>query len=149
MARWAYVEWQLSTILYKLAGVGPKQGRIAILELRANDYPNRFKWLLQVHKARVTTDLRTLAKDLGDAEDERNLLAHGLWIKDPESGELRIWRTRGAWESDSTNAGINRRLRPEASKCGPTEMRSLIVTIDELIRRLKSLSREIDAALAP
>lgn len=147
IARWAYQEWLLTEITRRAMGVGPKQARLAMRELRAEDHIKTMVQLLSVLKIEVKLPLDELKRDLRKQEDERNLYAHGMWIRDPKTRQLRIWRIRGSWESGPLQ-GQSKRIKPEPVKRSPADMKATCREMDRLARLSWKLHQRVKAALA-
>ena len=50
IARWSYLEWLLAQVLYRMCGVGPKIGRVAMPPPRESDYPARLQQVASILK---------------------------------------------------------------------------------------------------
>jgi hypothetical protein len=125
-------------------GTGPKQARVALQKMRAEQYLNVIRQLCQI---RVITFPKDLVEGLGPklkaAGHKRDLLAHGLWIRDPKTGALHIWQILGAWASGPLQ-GISRRLKPEAVSVTPDYFKTAIREIDAIVLQLRQLARRLE-----
>ena len=80
VTRASYMQNYLQKIIYLLVGVQEEIGRIAIREPRTRDRIDMILDLIAVRNLKVPdVDLKHLREVIDDAEDFRNLCAHGAW----------------------------------------------------------------------
>src|SRR5271154_477816 len=78
----AQLEWRLSIILYDLLDLDRTAGRLAVREPRAPKYVDLIIDLME-HR-RITapkTDFKVLREALVAVTNQRDQLAHGIWMK--------------------------------------------------------------------
>lgn len=113
VAQWSYVEWLLRQIAYKLLGLDPKRGRVAIREPRAEQFITMFRQILQIGGIEEPKQFKELIPALRDSKKYRDILAHGIWGRDPDSSDYAIQYTGGNWQPDPTSPKISRKITPE------------------------------------
>lgn len=114
VAQWSYVEWLLRQIAYKLLDLDPKRGRVAIREPRAEQFITMFRQILQIDGTEEPKQFKELIPALRNAKKYRDILAHGIWGTDPDSGDYAIQYTGGNWQPDPGGPKISRRITPES-----------------------------------
>ncbi len=147
ISRWGYLEWLLTDITHRVLGMGPKQGRLVVRDARAYERIETIDTLMRLRQLKTNVNLRELASDLKSAESDRNLLAHGMWIKHPRTGRLHVWFIRGAWRPDPKKPKVSRKIKPEAVRKAPADLRACYREIDRLIGELKKLRAEVEKAV--
>ena len=113
VAQWSYVEWLLRQIAYKLLGLDPKRGRVAIREPRAEEFITMFRQILRIDGTDEPKQFNKLIPALRDSKKYRDILAHGIWGIDPDSGDYAIQYTGGNWRPDPESPKISRKITPE------------------------------------
>jgi hypothetical protein len=147
VSRWAYLEWTMTEITHTLLRLNNlKLYRIAVRGGRAAEYVTMWREMLRVHGLSVASDLKDLAKRLQKIENERNLIAHGLWIRNPLTGALNVWLIRGTWDA-GPNQGISHRIKPKAAPRSPADLTTTFRDIDALIVSLGALHEEVTRGL--
>jgi len=84
----AALEQRLRDIVYECAGIDQKKGRVLRIARRLASYPELVKELLlavdkDIALSKPEAWSHSLQEGLATADDERNRLAHGIWVKDP------------------------------------------------------------------
>lgn len=125
----AYVEWMLRDIVYRLVNIGPKNGRIIVKDFRANEYPDLIATLAELNNIDIKFDAKTLSKLLDECESNRNMLAHSIWFKE-EDGGLSVQITRGNWPKNPRGQKTSKRIKPEGRRMTP-EYTSLILQLTD------------------
>ena len=97
MTRWAFIEWQLEQITYRVVGVEQKMGRLAIKEPRVDAHVAMIADVMKLQKITVSTDLTQLSKGLVELKNFRDAIAHGIWIKHPSTKLPVLQYTKGKW----------------------------------------------------
>ena len=89
ITRWAWLEWELKHVTYAILHVNQAEGRLSIRETRADEYLTMIEDLMQVRGLSISTKLKPHVKSAKGALNKlgnfRNALAHGIWIKRPET----------------------------------------------------------------
>jgi len=136
----AYVEWRLNLIVYDFLHVTKVLGRLVGRDIRPMDQFDLICDLISLKNVRTGVDLIRLRKSLLSATTQRDLLAHGTWVRHPQTKAYLLHLASGSWKPETNKKGQNKRsARPEVPEYGIEECRSLgqliegiIVTIDEL-----------------
>jgi len=111
---YAYEEWMLRDMVYRLLHIGPKQGRLSVRDCRAKDYPELISTLIDLANVAVKYDFDALTKLLDEAETNRNMLAHSVWLKgDHDAAPLHIQVTKGSWPKQPYKPKVSKRVNPE------------------------------------
>ena len=133
--RHAFLESILSKIVYSLLGISSKQGRVAVRLPPASRYVSTVQDLLLFHKIIAPTyNFRALAKALNDADSARNTLAHSIFLRRPESGELLIQIVRGSWELDQDVISVSRALQPQGKPVNRAFLKAQRAAVENGIR---------------
>lgn len=116
VTRWAYIEWRLHQICYRLLNVSPKVGRIAIREPKESQYIDMIEDLMELDSIPVPAAVAKVRTELDKWGKSRNLVAHGLWLRDKKSRKLMIQSTAGQWDKSKLDRGqtLSRKVLPEA-----------------------------------
>lgn len=149
ISRWAYLEWLLARVTYQALGVNPKHGRIAVREPRGDEYIKMIQDLLRVRGISVPLPDPDFKKRLEHARKERDHVAHGLWLRHPQTNELRLWFTKESWPTTAGGPSGPRKITPEAIHKTPTDLIATYKEIDALIALARQFEHAIQAALAP
>ena len=109
------LEQYLTRVIYMILGVGPKDGRLAVREPRTED---RLDLILDLQEVELTkTDILLLRDSLTAAKRERDKVAHGVWLKEPDDGRLFIRFTKGKWPMrKDLGKRVKRIIRPEGQE---------------------------------
>jgi hypothetical protein len=141
---YARLEWLLSQILYASLGVSQKEGRIAVGEPRATDRFERIVEILEVKAIPFKTELDPIRAAIKAGMDQRNQLAHGVWLRAPESGAYILTVTRGSWQPIKGQKGkTSRKIAPEGVEYGVDDCRSLYALIERTIEHLEAWNAEL------
>lgn len=139
IAKWAYLEYRLSTIIWNIMGVDEKVGRLAVNDPRAKQKWETIRDLLFLRGHELNERKYKIAYDaLEEISELRDLLAHGLWAC--PNGKWGVVKFGGKLE-DQTLHKIERkrRIRPESFEATPQGMAPIIENIDNLITAIDSL----------
>lgn len=148
IARWSYLQWFITEIIYKMVGTGPKQARVSLQKFRAEQFVTIFKRLAEIREITFPDDLTNgLGAELQAAEWKRNFLAHGLWLRDPDTNNPCVWHVSGAWEAGPLQ-GTPRALKPQAVTITCEYFQQTIREIDKVVLRLRQIALHVDEKLA-
>jgi len=136
MARWNYEEWLLGELVTELLGAD-RRGKLAVRGLRAEERVALIEDLMRVRKLAARGDLADLRASLRWAKRERDLLAHGMWLRRPGTRKLHILETRR----------MRRGARPRAVRKTARDLSATYREIDRLVGVTKRLERELRRAL--
>jgi hypothetical protein len=134
------VEWRLSLIVYDFLHLTKVLGRLVAKDARATDQLDLICDLISLKNVKTDVDLIRLRKSLVSVTNQRDLLAHGTWVKDPHGKAFFLRLVRDSWKPEK-----NKKTQPKRSKrqrtpeYGIDECRTLsqlingvILTVDEL-----------------
>ncbi len=147
VTHWAYLERLLNTIAYQLLNVSPKHGRVAVRSPRADDMVTMIGQLMTLEKVTTTVDLPVVINAVRALKNGRDLIAHNVWVIDPETGSLLVQNLSGNWKPDPAGPKISRRITPEAVELGPEELAELKGAIEAACQAAIKLSLDIAAQL--
>jgi hypothetical protein len=132
----SYMERRLGLIIYEILHVTRVLSRLVPRDPDAVDQFDLICDLVSLKNVKTSVDLIRLRKSLVSAMRQRDLLAHGTWVRDPKTKASLLHLAKGAWKPVK-----NRKAKTTtgAAKYGINECRSLsqlingiIVTVDEL-----------------
>jgi hypothetical protein len=152
MAAHANLEHRLSILVYMLLGVPSSFGRLAVREPRAVDRFGIALELIDLHELTVDeAEIKNMREAIETVSSQRDQIAHGIWIREHESGPLHLRLTRGQWQPVQGQRGkTNRSVMPEAVTYGIEDCRSLRKLIYGLLRRIEKfgsgIERQLDAS---
>jgi len=110
----AHIEWRLARFTYALLRLDREEGRLAVRDQRAGEQVATICDLLAHRQIKSNADTNGLQKRLKAAESQRNLLAHGIWLKDPIYDQWRVISWSGSWQiSPGRGAKLKRKMAPE------------------------------------
>lgn len=138
LARWSYEEWLLERILYRLLAVDPRRAGKAVRALRPDERVAMIRDLVKARGLTVAGEYSRMKTGLRRAKAERDLLAHGLWLRHPETGRLHIW-----WMGRRRAAGAKARPIPKTAR----DLRATYRELDRLIALTRRMEKDVTAAL--
>lgn len=146
MTYWSVAEWiQLGT-LARLLKMDRKEARV-MFGSRIGNCAGKIRELLVSKDIPIQMDRCALAGTLTECEKRRNLLGHGIWLVDPETGELCVENPAGEW-TPPKEPTISKRKFPQAFHPTIPWFVETLADIKTVICELQKLDAEIDAALA-
>lgn len=143
---WALAEWIQAGTLTRLLNTGRKEGRV-MFGVRLGNCSSRIKQLMEIKDIPIPADLDTLSKTLTECEEARNLLGHGVWLKDPETGEICVQNPAGEWKADR-QALASRRKYPEAFSVDGIWLTQTLEKIKGAVLELQKLDTHINTHLS-
>ncbi|MCI5112069.1 MAG: hypothetical protein MRY75_16075 [Marivita sp.] len=148
IVEYAFLELQLSRIIYDLLAVDPKAGRLAVREPRASDRLDVIFDLCALRGVSIEEEKNPLKKALEFSVSQRDRIAHGIWVFDEESGDHMLRITRGSWpKSPGEKRRRKRIVEPEAVTLTPQNIFDIAVTINHASRYAVQMREEIQAQL--
>lgn len=143
---WAVAEWiQLGT-LARLLKMDRKEARV-MFGSRIGNLSGKIREMLISKDIRVQIDISALSETLTECEKRRNLLGHGIWLVDPETGDLCVENPAGEW-TPPKEPKISRRKFPQAFHPTIPWFIETFADIKTAIQELQRLDTQIDAALS-
>jgi hypothetical protein len=136
----SYLEWRLNLIVFEILSITKVLGRLVAEDSRAMDQFDLICDLISLKDVKTDVNLIRLRKSVLSASTQRDLLAHGTWVKDPKTKAFLLRIVRGSWKLvKNDKMQKSRSIKSGAPKYGIEECRSLsqlingiILTVDEL-----------------
>ena len=148
VSRHAILEWKLSRTVYTLLGIDPVCGRVTVREPRTTDRLDMIADLIKIKNISISADLPGIRNALDACISQRDALAHGLWIDDPNyPNRLFLRQTAGNWTPPGKIGKHKRRIHPQAAEYVLEDAKSLVELIDATIQAVYDLEEEINSAL--
>lgn len=146
--RYALLEHRFFILIYGLLRIDQKLGRVAVREARGKDLVDVVRILMEAHgQIPLKPWWQKLHKKMESAATQRDLLAHGIWVRHPTTKQIFLRVTRGNWQPDGAQGKVSRKIKPEGVPFGPTESRAALAVIREISEMQMVLRREVDAWL--
>jgi len=148
VSRHAILEWKLSRTVYTLLGIDPVCGRVTVREPRTTDRLDMIADLIKIKNISISADLPAIHKQLDACLSQRDALAHGLWINDPDYPDrLFLRQTAGNWTPPGKIGKHKRRIHPQAAEYSLEDAKSLVALLDAAIQAVYDLEEQIKSAL--
>ncbi len=141
ITHWAYVEWHLRQVAYRVLEISPKVGRIAVREQREPEFLDTIVELMKLNKLSIPTEaIKKLRTGLVEYGWWRNVVAHCLWVKNPKTNTLMAQLTTGQWDKSKLDPGqkLSRKILPEGL---PVELK----TLKEVDRGIAGVAMSVEA----
>jgi hypothetical protein len=146
----SYVEWRLGLIIYDILHVTKILSRLVPRDPRAMDQFDLICDLVSLKDLKTGVDLIRLRKSLLSATTQRDLLAHGTWVRDPKTKAFLLCLVRGRGKTVRIKRlQTKRSLRSTAPRYGIEECRSLSQLIKEIILTVDELYSDTLGQPAP
>ncbi len=149
VARHSYLEALLVKICYRLAGVDDITGRLAIREPRAHDRLLLIRDLAEHRGCTVRHDLMDLlVRDLSKVTKARDSVAHGIFFKHPETGDILIRNVKGHWQPPGLKKGkMSKRVNPSADPITAEGIDSFSLVADAINEALLLILSDVESQL--
>jgi len=136
----AYVEWRLNSIVYDFLHVTKVLGRLVGRDIRPMDQFDLICDLISLKDVRTGVDLIRLRKSLLSATTQRDLLAHGTWVRHPQTKAFLLHLASSSSKPGTIKKRQTKRsTRREVPEYGIEECRSLSQLIKEIILTIDEL----------
>jgi hypothetical protein len=135
----AYVEWRLNLIVYDFLHVTKVLGRLVGRDIRPMDQFDLICDLISLKDVRTGVDLIRLRKSLLSATTQRDLLAHGTWVRHPQTKAFLLHLASNSKRETIKKGKTKRSTRPEVPEYGIEQCRSLSQLIKEIILTIDEL----------
>ena len=140
---WALVEHEVRRAVFAALGVGPKHGRVAVRDPRADESIILITDLLRIDgidfNAQATKQLASLLKNL---KESRDVVCHSLWLNGPKRS-ICIQDLSGTWNPDPKKPAVKRKVHPQALPVKSEALERLAGLNLEAARRVRTLHDQI------
>jgi len=144
----SYLDLVLIQIVYDLTGVSQKEGRLAIREPRTIERLDMIVDLAHIHKVAITTNLKLLREAIVKSSSNRDLISHGIWFREPQTGRFLVRRLRGFWPKGKDGSKLSRRTMPQGEPIDEDELAVMLAISEAAIEWVEDLHAEVKAGLA-
>ena len=152
IAHWAYIEFLLQMTAYELLDLDAKKGRVAVRDPRPDQYHSMYIELLGLSNIEIGPDsskfLKELSGNLRECRAARDLIAHGVWAKNPETGADVIRNISGKWHATQNSAAVNRRIIPEGEIVTAEILEHVRRCMHVLIESLQAFRAQVGQSLS-
>jgi hypothetical protein len=140
----------LRRITYALLRLGQKHGRVAVREPHLSDHLTMIEDLIFLEGLTIATSLGPWKKPLTEMESFRNKLAHGVWVKRPDSKLPILQDIKGNHPPEMSPYPQARkaRINPKAMGVTIANLKNWTSVTDAAIRMLDGLGAEINGQRA-
>jgi hypothetical protein len=142
IATWSEVEWMIRSSSYPLLGLTSKEGRVAVRDPRLEDHITMIEQLLSLRGLKIESNLPAIQKFLRQLANYRDLLAHGVWMRD-ENNNLYIQHVSGNWQPDKSGPSISRKISPEGVQVELKTLEMLLQLMRSVLETVRDMSSEI------
>jgi hypothetical protein len=148
IASHSLLELNLAIVLYKLAGVDQRIGRVALGNPRGSQMLERMLELAEIAELDLAPFPWAAYKTtLDDLKKRRDLFAHSPWVYNSNIGAYMIFATSGKWPQGTTPPSRNRRIFPEGMMITAHHLRGLRGEIEKAIEEAERLDRFVQISL--
>jgi hypothetical protein len=144
---WSHQVWLLQQVTYALLDLDLPYGRIAVKDLRPEEQVAMIEELMVLYGLKTDLNLSELKLDLRRLKNLRDLVAHGAWIKNPDTGRILIQSTSGKWQPPNAGKAVSRRIIPEAQYATAHGLETIRKGIEETIMISQALLSNIEGQL--
>lgn len=148
MVCFAKVEHSLTMLTGLLLQLNKAEVRVVLREPRAEERLEMALDIFAIKGIAVKSDTEALKSILSRAAQKRDWLAHGIWLRHPNSKQLYLRVTRGSWPKSHTRGEvIKRAVFPQSIPYSATDCRETLSLIERALSEVEKLGRELDGAL--
>ena len=145
---YSLIEHRLSSLAALILQINKAEMRIALRMPRAVDRLDIVLDLFAVKAIPISEDTYELRIQLTKVCSRRDNLAHGLWLKHPDTGVLHLRLTRGQWPKDITKGEkIARSVFPQSIPIDLAYCKETLTLCESVLKSVDKLGAEFDAAL--
>jgi hypothetical protein len=146
--KWAYLEHVFRITTYRLLDLDPKRGRVAVRDPRLKDYVNMIRDLAELAEINLPNNIFDgLIEALEETQVQRDMVVHGIWVRDRQSQALKVVRYSGTWKPDPKKPKTSRRMKPEGVPTNPEDLDKVTESIDLLISVAIELGKAVHAEM--
>ncbi len=108
-------EESLKHLLSIALGLQKPEARLALQAMRPDQALTTLTQILGLRHLQLNADVSAIKSTLEEAKRQRDSLAHGIWLRHPDTGETLLRLSKGHWDKAKTNSvKISRAIYPEA-----------------------------------
>ena len=126
-----------------------KERRVSVREPRAVDHVTMIQNLAHMNAIKVTIDWKKLRKSLGQIENARDRLAHGIWLKHKTLKEPTLQVIKGSYPPTPGAKTIKARIEPQAMPVPLSDLRTITHNIGVVTVVIENLGQQISGQLPP
>lgn len=130
-------------LIYDLLELEPKLGRATVRSPRASDTFAMIQDLIALRGFKTDLNVKTLGKMCKELEEFRDKVAHGVWVRHEKSNAPILRVTAGTYPKTEGGESVKARIHPQAFRITLEVFRSHITGIDNAIRGVKQLAKEL------
>jgi len=145
VSRFAVLESALRKLIYALLETGPKFGRVAVKSPRIQDSFTMIEDLMALKSFTTTLDIKLMKQECIKFERFRDQVAHGVWVKHPQSDVPVLQITRGSYSEKPGGRSIKARIHPQAMKITLENFKDYTRGVDFALNAVKQLANELAA----
>lgn len=148
----AALEQSLRDIVYECAGIDQKKGRVLRIARRLASYPELVKELLlavgkDIDLSKPKGWSHSLQEGLASADDERNQLAHGIWVADPAHSTPVLQVVEKSW-TQPDGKKVLAKIRPHGVLFGDEYLPSVLEHYQVCAWAVDQFHQQVRAILA-
>lgn len=148
----AKLEHKLTTMIGLILQLDKAEMRLTIKEPRTYERLDMIIDLLALKAIEFSEDTREFRKSLETANNRRDRLPHGIWLKHPETGDFYLRVTKGHWPQEklakNTSGRLKRVIYPEPHAYGCEELEGDLGIVLGALDQIDKLGAELDYFLA-
>jgi hypothetical protein len=105
------------------------------------------KDLISLKKMKITGDIAAFVRFLGEVENERDRIAHGVWARDPDTKQICLRVIKGKWNiAGDDGKGVKRLIKPEAMQYDKKKLKAIRLRVEHAIKQIEQIDRMIEKA---
>ena len=148
VAAYSRLEHKMLMIVALLLQLQKPEARVALRNGRPTDLLDTALQIFALRDIDYRIDAAKLKSSLEAAKRERDLLAHGVWLKQPHSPILYLQIARGQWsEASEDGYAVNRAVFPQSKPYSDKEANEVLQVIEAAILLADQLGEQVDTAL--
>lgn len=149
IAAYARLEYNLTTLSAMLLQLNKAEARLALRTPRATDRLDMALDLFAIKALVPVGDMAALRTLIEEASAGRDAIAHGMWLRHPEDGQIFLRMARGSWPKAMTEGHrISRTVFPQSIPYGVKDCAETLEKVELALRRLDLLGAQIDNLIA-
>lgn len=143
----AKLENDLLALVALLLQLQKPEARLVVRDQRLHERLDTIQDLFALKAIFPEFKFETFRKLLEEVANERDRLAHGVWLKHPDTKVIYLRLTRGNWGRKSHEPKVQRKIYPEATEFTAAHCRLLRDKIEKAIVMAAELGQHFDTAL--